>query len=476
MNKNFYITTSIAYVNARPHIGYALELVQADILARYHREIGENVFFLTGTDDHGIKIERKAKELKIPINDFVRENIKAFKNLSKKLHISNDDFISTSDQKKHWPGATTLWRKLVEAGDIYKKKYEGFYCVGCEAFKKETDLVDGKCPDHGKAPEKIQEENYFFRLTKYTAKIKQLITDNKLAINPESKKNETLNILDNIEDVSFSRPKKKLSWGIPVPGDESQMMYVWCDALSNYISALGYGTKEDDKFRKFWPANIHVIGKDILKFHTIYWPAMLLSAGLKLPKEIFVHGHITADGQKMSKSLGNVIDPFEVIKKYGADALRYYLLREIPATGDGDFSAKKFDEVYNTELANELGNLVNRIIVMRKNFQLPIFNFQSITNFQFSNKMQRLIEKYKFNEAIKEIWEEIRKANQFIEENKPWELAKTDKEKLKEVMNELNKQLLTINNQLEIFLPDTAKKIQQQLETQKPEVLFPRIK
>lgn len=475
MNENkFYITTSIAYTNAKPHIGYALELVQADTLARYWRsKLGkDNTYFLTGTDDHGIKIHETAQKKGIDTKKFVNDNIKGFKDLAKKLTISNNDFISTSDQKKHWDGAKKMWKLLDKSGDIYKKEYEGLYCVGCEAYLTKRDLVDGKCPNHDKKPELVREENYFFKLTKYKDRIKDFIKKDTIKIVPEERKNELLNILEEMEDVSFSRPSNKLPWGIPVPGDSSQTMYVWCDALTNYISALGFGKEKHDKLDKFWPADVHVIGKDILKFHAIYWPAMLISAGLTLPKEIFVHGWITSGGKKMSKTLGNVIDPIEVIEKYGEDALRYYLLREIPATGDGDFTWERFEEVYNGELANELGNLVNRVVKMSGKYSIK---FKVKSEYFKENGNLLKLENFDFKGAIEDVWTEVRALNEFIEKNKPWELAKDDEKKLEAVLTEAQNKLYEIAFGLAIFMPETAEKIKRQLDTLKAEPLFPRI-
>ncbi len=475
--KKKYITTSIAYTNAKPHIGYALELVQADVIARYYHDQKNDVFFLTGTDDHGIKIFRSAEEKKITPKQFVDDNIKEFKELAKKLDISNDNFISTSDEKAHWPGAQKLWKKLAEKGDIYKKSYEGMYCAGCEAFLTKRDLVDGKCPNHNKEPEVVKEENYFFKLTDYKNQIIEKIQSDELKIVPESRKNEVLNILAELTDVSFSRPKDKLPWGIPVPGDESHVMYVWCDALSNYLTGLNYGQKDESKFKKYWPADIHCIGKDILKFHAAIWPAMLMSAELKLPKTIFVHGWITSEGKKMSKSMGNVVDPFVIIEKYGTDALRYYLLKEIPATGDGDFSQKRFDEVYNGELANELGNLVMRAVKMAEKNQLKLDNYHKDAQ-PIYNSSEKIfaenIEQYNFGFILENIWQRIRSANRIIELKKPWEIK--DKKVLVELFERIFFEIQTVALSLEPFLPETSEKIKKQLETLKAEPLFPRIK
>jgi methionyl-tRNA synthetase len=470
----FYITTSIAYTNSKPHIGYALELVQADVLARFYRQDNKDLFFLTGTDDHGVKIFRSAEEKNIKPQQFVDANINEFKKLIKKLNISNDRFISTSDKKAHWSGAQKLWKKLHENGDIYKKSYEGIYCAGCEAYLTKKDLIDGKCPNHQAKPELIKEENYFFKLTRYRDTIINKIKNNELVIVPEARKNEILNILADLEDVSFSRPREKLSWGVPVPGDDNQVMYVWCDALSNYLTGLGYGQKDESRFKKYWPANIHCIGKDILRFHAAIWPAMLLSAGLRLPKTIFVHGWITSEGQKMSKSLGNVVDPLEIIDKYGADALRYYLLCEIPATGDGDFSQKRFEEVYNGELANELGNLVMRAVKMVKKNKLKLSDYKKAVPIYKSYKMfSDSIGQYNFEFALENIWQRVRLANQTIEMKKPWEIK--NKKILNDIFEKIFFQIQTIALSLEPFLPETATEIQQQLKTLKAKPLFPRL-
>jgi methionyl-tRNA synthetase len=493
MKEKFYITTAIDYVNASPHIGHALEKVQADVIARYNKLKGKEIYFLSGTDEHGAKVARSAEAANIDIREFVDENAKKFKNLLKIINISNDDFIRTSDQKRHWPAAKALWAKLVDSGDIYKSFYKGLYCVGHEAFVTEKDLVNGKCQDHGKKPEIIEEENYFFRLSKYTEDIKSKIENNKLKIIPEARKNEILSLLNSgLEDISFSRPSKDISWGIPVPGDASQTMYVWCDALTNYISALGYGNKDDFKFKKFWPADVHIIGKDILRFHSAIWPGMLLSAGLPLPRTIFAHGFITVGGQKMSKTLGNVIAPFELVEEFGVDAVRYYLIREIPTFEDGDFTKDKLKETYNADLANGIGNLAQRILKMAEQYfngKISKPNDLSLTDVPFRQHLavldknhkpekdleyfsvpyvidnfiwpdyEYLMEEYELNKACGVIWELISNLDKYIDDYKPFKLIQNDKKKTKSVLWCLVYGLTNIGWMLAPFLPDTSKKI-----------------
>ena len=482
----FYITTSIAYANAAPHIGYAMEICQADVLARYHRMKSDDVFFLSGTDENGSKIKKTALEKKVDPQKFVDENSAKFQLLLDTLNVSNNDFIRTTDKVRHWPAAQKLWNKLIEAEDIYKSSYEGYYCVGCEAYLTEKDLIDGKCPNHKKAPEKIEEENYFFKLSKYSKTIQEKIENGELEILPESRKNEILNVIkDGLKDISFSRPKKTLDWGVPVPNDETQTMYVWCDALTNYISALGYGNdseKESDSevsesdsfsefrsenFQKYWPANIHLIGKDILRFHAAIWPAMLLSAGLSLPKKIFVHGFITSGGQKMSKSLGNVIDPFEVVDKYGVDALRYYLLKEIPSGGDGDFSYERFEEIYQADLANGIGNLTARIIALATKNQISPLLRGGRGCVKLAKKIEngwlnyeKSLNNFKLNEALETARKLMSACDEYIEQNKPWQLEGEEKEK---VIYNLLESLRHIAWMIYPFLPETSNKIFTQL-------------
>jgi methionyl-tRNA synthetase len=479
----FYITTSIPYTNALPHIGFALEAIQADVVARYHKNLGEDVFFLTGTDEHGIKTLRKARELGKSPKEFADEISEKFNELTKVLNISNNDFIRTTDEIRHKPAVEKLWKQLDANGDIYKKKYKGYYCPGCEAFKTEKEIVDGKCPIHLKELELVEEENYFFRLSKYTKEIEGKIKSRELEIIPESRKNETLSMLkQGMEDVSFSRTKDKY-WGFEVPGDPEQVMYVWCDALPNYISGIGYAGDEK-KFKKYWPADVHCLGKDIMKFHTIFWPAMLLSAKLKLPKTIFVHGFINVAGQKMSKSLGNVIDPFELVKKYGVDAVRYYLLREIVSAEDGDFTFEKFEQRYNADLAGGIGNLVARTLGIAS--KIPNPKSQIPTKIK-NSKLQKIINKikkdyklaiegFKFNEALASVWEIISFCDKYINEEKLWEDPPVGGQAKKlQVIGDLFYAIKEIGILLEPFLPDTAEKIKNAVATKKSENLFPRI-
>lgn len=470
MSKNkFYITTSIPYLNAPPHLGFALEVTQADAIARYHRLLEKDVFFLSGSDEHGAKIARSAEMANKDKREFVDIHVKFFLDLLKKLGISNDDFIRTSDPKKHWPGAQLLWKKMKESNDIYKANYGGLYCVGHEAFITEKDLEGGQCKLHKKEPEKIEEENYFFRLSKHKDKVKELIERNEVKIFPEFRKNEVLNMLDEAEDISFSRPSKDLSWGIPVPGDVTQTMYVWCDALSNYITALGFSDGQEanvqrqDKFEKYWPADLHVIGKDIIKFHAIFWPAMLLSIGLPFPKAIFVHGFINNKREKMSKTTGNVVDPFPLIEKYGKDAVRFYLLHEISTFGDSDYSQEYFHNVYEGLLVDRLGNLVSRVGKMIQNIGGEIgatskngFNLDVEKIWQ---EYRNFMKKYEIGEAIRLVWNLIHRLDEYIEENKVYKLIKENPEEAKTKLWNLAHSIVSVAWMTKPFLPETSEKI-----------------
>jgi len=449
--KTFYITTTIPYANAPPHIGFALELVEADILARYHTLIGEEVFFLTGTDEHGSKNYKMAKEADLTPQKFVDKNSAFFKELTKALDISNNNFIRTTDKLAHWPGVIELWKILEKNGDLYKKKYEGNYCVGCERFVTEKDLIDGKCPNHlNLIPERISEENYFFKLSKYSSKITNLIKKNELKIYPDKWKNDFLSLVENgLTDVSFSREKKHLPWGIPVSGDESQVMYVWCDALPNYLTGIGF---PDKKYKKYWPCNLHVVGKDMLRFHAGIWPGMLLSAGMELPQQIIVHGFLTSEGHKMSKSLGNVTNPLELRKKYSSDSIRYYLTRTIPFGEDGDFSEQALIERHNNELANKLGNLISRVEgLIEKNGMQKCEN--ELVNELHLEEIKDLMEKFELDKALGEIFSFIDRCNEYVQTKKPWETK--DKKVLYEVADSIKKIAIL----LWPFMPSSCGKI-----------------
>lgn len=455
---NYYVTTSIPYVNGEPHLGHALEFIYADVLARHARGEKTPTIFSTGTDEHGGKIAEKAAELKLEPKAFTDQMSQKFRDLQKALHISNDRFIRTTDAG-HEQRAQIIWDAL--AKDIYKGSYEGWYCTGCETFVTEAVVKanNGTCPDHNRPYEKLKEENYFFKLSKYQDKIKQAIESGKLRVVPVTRKHEILHIInEGLDDISISRPKDKIAWGVPVPNDKDQVMYVWFEALMNYITVLGY--PEHDDFKKFWPANAQVIGKDILRFHAAIWPAILFGLGLPLPKTLYVHGFILdEEGHKMSKSLGNVVTPGEVLAKYNADTFRYYLMRHIPSYDDGNFSWKKLAEAYNNELANELGNAVQRTAAMLTKYQQGVIG--NIPSSQHDTAAyHKAIDDCKFDRALDHVWERVRGLNQYIDEMKPWEIAKnSDAVHLREVLGYQVSSLLEIADLLEPFMPTTAVKI-----------------
>lgn len=455
--KNFYVTTSIPYINGEPHLGHAMEFIMADALARAARKNYERVIFSTGTDEHGGKVAEKAAELGKTPKALADEMSAKFRDLSQKLIISNDRFIRTTDAG-HEQRAALIWKALEK--HIYKKKYEGWYCTGCEAFVTESQAKDngGVCPIHKREYEKIQEENYFFKLSDFSNDISAKIMQGSFKIVPLSRKKEIMQVFKaGLEDVSVSRPKDKISWGIPVPGDADQVMYVWFEALMNYITVLGYPEHQD--FKDFWPANVQVIGKDILRFHAAIWPGMLLALGLPLPKTLYVHGFINVNGQKMSKSLGNVVAPSEIIDKYGADAFRYYFLRHIPSYDDGDFTWERFEAVYNSELANELGNAVSRTSAMIMKYQNGIIGDIPDSEHDVAQYFAA-IEDCRFDRALEEVWEQVRGLNQYIEEEKPWVLAKNkDEEHLREVLAYMASCLIEIAELIEPFMPLTSQKI-----------------
>lgn len=473
----YFISTAIPYVNGSPHAGHSLEYVQTDVLARYYRiKYGkENVFALTGSDENALKNVLAAEIAGKPTLQFIDEKTEEFKKLYGTLNLSFDDFIRTTE-KRHIEGAQKLWRSFKKQ-DIYQDTYEGMYCVGCEEFKTEKDLVDGLCPEHKKKPEIVSEKNYFFKLSNYQTQIESLITDDVIKIVPTKRKNEVLGFVrEGLKDFSISRSRERArNWGVPVPDDNTQVMYVWVDALSNYITALDYAN-DGEQYRKFWDNNdserIHVIGKGIVKFHALYWIGMLLSAKLPLPTQEFVHGYVTVEGNKIGKSLGNAIHPNEVVTKYGVDAFRYYLLREIPAYGDGDFSWSRMEEIYKADLQNGLGNLVARVaamVALSENLEVKS------EKLEISQKVSDALNEYKFDTAMGVITEKVRKADQYISENQIWKLAGQEK---MEALTKVVKEIRQIAVDLQPFLPQTAEKIIAQYNNEKiikSDPLFPRL-
>lgn len=478
--KKFYITTPIYYTNQAPHIGTAYTTIAADVLARYHRQKGEKVFFLTGTDEHGEKIAQAAGKANKSPQEFVDEIAILFKKAWEKLDISYDDFIRTTEER-HKNGVSKFLLKLKESGRVYQDEYKALYCSDCEDFIFKKDLIDGKCPYHQKEPELISEKNYFFKLNDFLGQVKKLIETNEIEIKPEERKKEVLALLSqDLGNLSISRQKVK--WGIDLPFDQQQKIYVWVEALQNYITAIGY-ENNPKQFEQFWPANLHLIAKDIVKFHAIFWPALLLAVGLEPPKKIFVHGFLTIDGQKMSKTLGNVIDPIYLVDKYGTDVLRYFLLREISFGQDGDFSIKRLEERYNSDLANGLGNLVSRVLALLAQQSTANDQQPTIKNKELNEKIKdakedyaKALEEIKFNEALEAIWQLIGFCDELIEKNKPWQLLKTNQAKAKEILSDLSITLKEITFLLEPFLPSTAEKILSQIkQNKKAEALFPRL-
>ncbi len=464
MAKKFYITTAIAYPNGAPHMGHALEIIQADTTARFHKLLGKDVIFQTGTDEHGIKNWQTAKKQKKDIMQFLNHNVSIFKKLYKLLNISYDRFIRTTDEKLHYPGAVKLWKALEKSGDIYKKKYKGLYCTGCEAFKIERELEKGKCPDHPTRDiETVEEENYFFKLSKYKDKIAKIIEKDEYKIIPESRKNEILEFLKIAKDISFSRPKTSLPWGIPVPGDKEHVMYVWCDALSNYITGAGYGLDEA-QFKKEWPADTHIIGKDILRFHAAFWPAMLISAKVPLPKELFVHGWVLSKGAKMAKSTGVVIDPFEQIKKYEVDPFRFYILSAMSIDGDGDYSEEIVQKRINTELVGNFSNFCYRVLSFTaKNYDSEIKTIDGDDVIkQIEDKfddIRKAYEGYDFKRAIDSIISVSALGNQYFQKKEPWKTPEKSQEVLGTCVN-IAKNLAIL---IEPIMPELANKLLKQL-------------
>ncbi|OGI25971.1 MAG: methionine--tRNA ligase [Candidatus Moranbacteria bacterium RBG_13_45_13] len=481
MKNKFFITTPIYYVNDVPHIGHAYTTIAADVLARFHREQDENVFLLTGTDEHGLKIQHKAEEAGKEPQKFVDEIAGEFKNLWDKLEIKYDNFIRTTDSK-HKEAVQKVLGTLYDKDAIYKGEYEGMYCVACEQFKNENELIEGRCPEHDIVVEKIKEECYLLKLGDIQQQLIEKIENDEFAIRPEKYKKEILSFLENekLKDISISR--KNVKWGIPLPFDQDHTTYVWFDAFLNYLTGLGWdgnisklssGSSESSTLG-FWPADIQLIGKDILRVHATIWPAILMHLGIRLPKTLFVHGHLLSGGRKMGKTLGNVISIDEMLEKFGMDGTRYLLMSAGTFGEDVDVTMERMIEKYNADLANGLGNLVSRVLRLAQtsNFQFSIFNFQINSN----DSIFQLTEKTQLDEALGRIQNIVRGDNRYIEDNKPWELMKFDKKKFEKVMNQLIHNLSAISEYLIPFMPETSEKIKKALETKKAEILFPRIK
>lgn len=467
----YYLTTPIYYINDKPHIGHAYTTIVADILAHYHRLRGADVFFLTGVDENSQKnIEAAEKQgMGDRIQEYLDMQSALWKQTWDSLGITYTDFIRTTESR-HKQGVEKFWRRVREQGDIYKGTYEGLYCVGCEAFIKQSDLVDGKCPHHDKEPKKLIEENYFFAAAKYRERLLEHIEKNSDFVQPQSRRNEIINyIRDHLEDFSISR--QSMTWGIPVPDDPEQVVYVWFDALINYLTGIGYG-RDDELFARYWPADLHLVGKEIIKFHCALWPAMLMSAGIPLPTRVFAHGFFTIDGQKMSKSLGNAIDPVEIAKVHGLDAMRYFLMREVPFGGDGDFSYERFSKRYESDLSKGVGNFVSRVLAMacRAEALAKADGAAGLDDNRVEERVAEIWQEYeeaferiKPDDALEAAWHLISFGDKYIEEKKPWVILKNDKEEYTHIMGTLLELVRQMSLLLYPFMPQTALKIWRQL-------------
>lgn len=474
MANKFYITTAIPYVNAAPHVGHALEFVQADTIARVHRLLGDETRLLSGGDENALKNVQAAEKAGVPLQQFIDTNSALFKELAIKLHVQFDVFQKGSDKEHHYKASQKLWELCKH--DIYKKSYEGLYCVGCEQYYTKDELNEqGECYEHpGKKLELVKEENFFFKLSSYQQQIIDLVTSDTLRIVPETRKNEVLAFLKQpLQDISISRSNERAkNWGVPVPNDDSQRMYVWFDALNIYQSGVGFGW-DDEQYKIWWPADVHVIGKGITRFHAVYWPAFLLSAGLPLPKIILVHGYFTVDGQKMSKTVGNIVDPNMLINTYGAESLRYYFLRELPTFADGDFSERRFKELYNADLANGLGNLVSRVAKLSGSIQysqVPV-SYKGV----YIEEYKHALEEFRLHDCLGYIWEKIKICDKLINDKEPWKLSTEERTP---VLTDAVSQILVIATLLQPFLPETAETIRKQFQEKTitpTSPLFPRI-
>lgn len=474
MKNKFYLHSAIPYVNAAPHIGHAQEFVYANVVRRYQKLLGKEVLYLCGADENALKIVQAAEKAGMDPQTFCNKHNQEFLILANKLNVKFCVWQRGTDKEHHYPASQKLWQLCEKAGDIYKKSYTGLYCVGCESFYTPEELDEkGECFEHpGRKPDQVSEENYFFRLSKYQDFITDLVETDTLKIIPEARKNEALAFIKKgLQDFSISRSRQRAKgWGVPVPNDPSQIMYVWFDGLNIYQSGVGFGWNEA-KYEKWWPPELMIIGKGILRFHAVYWPAILKSARLTLPKQLFVHGYLTVDGQKMSKTIGNVVDPNEVLDKFGTDAVRYYLLREIPTTGDGDYSERRFKELYNADLANGLGNLIARVAKLCEKITLS-----PPKPLEFNSEFKKEMELFHFDSVLASLWEQIKEIDKFINDNEPWKI--TDEKKLTEVLNYAVGEIREIAYHLQPFLPETAEKILTQfsgqtVKSQPP--LFPRL-
>ncbi len=484
MGKNLYITTALPYATALPHIGNSMDYLFADIWARYQRQNGRDVRFQIGTDEHGNKVFAKAASMNVPVQDFTDKVSENFKQFADYMMTTSTDFIRTTNPN-HMAACQDIWKKLDQAGLIYKGKYEGWYCTGHEAFFTDGDVekTGGICPEHKTPYERISEENYYLKCSAFTEKIREAITTKRMEIIPEFRAKEFLEMIkDGIQDVSISRPRKSLSWGIEVPGDPNQIMYVWIDALCNYLTVLGY--PENESWRDYWPANVQVIGKDILRFHAGIWPAILLGIGVSLPKRLLVHGHVNVNGEKMSKTVGNIVSPVDILNQYGVDAFRYYFSKHVSTVDDGDFTWEKFENAYNNELGNDLGNLVQRVASMILRYQSGVIGDCPQPEHDMK-PYHDFMENLEFDKAINEAWNSVHALNKYLEDVKPWEIAKkresdTEAEShLAEVLAYASGVLLQVADMLTPFLPIASDKIHKIFETGvvpgSIEPIFPKI-